>query len=114
MLSYKKWNGVDSINGASANRVAESFGTKNLWLFYNEYDVVERIEQIKVLRSVYNISEQEFPTEESVCAEYLRLLDAEKQAQEEARQQAETSAQENNDRMQNIESNLEYLVMMSE
>lgn len=73
-MLFKLWNGKESINGVNAEDIKKSFGNSKLALFYNVENVIERIEEIDVLRSVYELSKEEYPTDEDVCNGYLSKL----------------------------------------
>lgn len=85
IMNFKIWNGKESINGISADEIKKSFGNKTLALFYNIENVIERIEDIDILRSVYNLTLEEYPTNEDVCNGYLQAL---AKQEEEAKEQA--------------------------
>lgn len=77
-MLFKIWNGEESINGVNAEDIKKSFGNSKLALFYNVENVIERIEEIDVLRSVYDLSKEEYPTDKDVCEGYLAKLEEEK------------------------------------
>lgn len=86
-MNFKIWNGTDSINGVSADYFKKEFANKTLALFYKVENVIERIEDIDILRSVYNLSLEEFPTNEDVCNGYLQALATQKQQASEEKSQ---------------------------
>ena len=86
-MKFKFWNGTDSINGVSADYFKKDFGNKTVALFYNVENVIERIEDIDVLRSVYGLSVEEYPTNEDVCDGYLQALATQETKAQEAQSQ---------------------------
>ena len=103
-LKFKIWDGKEPINGLEPARVREIYGTKPLMLFYKIEDSVERIEYENIIRSNYDLSYEEFPTIESVAQEYLRI---EKEAQENAASEQEQTVTQ----LDNIQSQLDYIMM---
>ena len=99
-MQYKVWNKKESINGVSATEITKSFGSGTLLLFYNVENVIERIEDVNILRSVYNLPVDEYPTDASVAEGYLAKL----AEQEEAAKASESQ-------LDRIEANLDYIVM---
>ena len=98
-MKFKIWNGIDTINGVSADYFKKEFANKTVALFYNVENAIERIEDIDVLRSVYNLSVEEYPTNEDVCNGYLQAL---------AKQ--ETKAQEAQSQLDRIEKGTNQLL----
>ncbi len=75
-MKYKVWDKKSDINGVSANNVLANINTKDdIVLFYENENQILRVEEKQLLKSIYNIEDEEA----SIVAEkYLSALEEEK------------------------------------
>ena len=59
-MNYKLWDGKESINGVGPETIKAKHGDKKLALFYTVEGVIERIEDLDILRSVYGLTDEKY------------------------------------------------------